>query len=60
MMIGIIGLINTEQLKMTNDNKYTFKSDKWFFIWIIVILGEPDIIDGIIKVLFSLSEFLSK
>jgi len=45
---------------MTNDNKYTFKSDKWFFIWIIVILGEPDIIDGIIKVLFSLAEYLGK
>ena len=43
-----------------NDNKYTFQSDKWFFVLIIVCLGDPDIIDGIIKVLFSLSEFLSK
>ena len=59
MMIGIIGLINTEQLKMTNDNKYTFKSDKWFFIWIIVILGEPDIIDGIIAVLQALALHLT-
>jgi len=42
------------------DNKYTFTSDKWIIIWILVCLGEPDILDGIIKLIHNLGEYFAK
>lgn len=33
---------------------------KWFIIWILLILGEPDILDGIIKLIHNLGEYLVK
>ena len=33
---------------------------KWFVIWILLIIGEPDILDGIIKLIHNLGEYLVK
>ena len=38
---------------ITVDNSF-----KWFVIWILVCYGDPDILDGIIKVLDNLGDWL--
>jgi len=33
---------------------------KWFVIWILMIVGDPDIIDGIVQLLLELAQFLAR